>query len=256
MISFALDLRSWLSALSAMIMASNGHVLCAGNWTKIDNQGITVSLIFMLVAGYFVFSLQAQVHFKRSRPTPAARNFSLETFPTRKPGMIEKLSEAPGRPDAEPPEANKIAPNFMPSSQLEPGNNFFCSGSLPQFFDGNALGTGLEQRRFATLWYTWYAQATTQVFNLFLFISVTYFQVPSCQPKRSARATHTHVSRSSVVSVQCTLGCLKAVGKRATKMSNLFCRVASNRTEKPWCTFYTTYSQACLSTNQAVASCN
>lgn len=41
-----------------------------------------------------------------------------------------------------------------------------------------------------------------------------------------ARATHTHVSRSSVVSVKCTLGCLKAVGKRATKMSNLFCRVA------------------------------
>ena len=94
------------------------------------------------------------------------------------------------------------------------------------FFDGKALGTGFEERRFATLWYTWYAQATTQVFNLFLFISVTYIfryrlASLSCQPTRSARATHTHVSRSSVVSEQCTLGCLKAVGKRATCFAEL-----------------------------------
>ena len=94
------------------------------------------------------------------------------------------------------------------------------------FFDRKALGTGFEERRFATLWYTWYAQATTQVFNLFLFISVTYIfryrlASLSCQPTRSARATHTHVSRSSVVSEQCTLGCLKTVGKRATCFAEL-----------------------------------
>ena len=64
-----------------------------------------------------------------------------ETFPTRKPGMAEKLSGAPERPDAEPPKANKIAPTFMPSSQLEPGNNF-CSVCPPPFFDGKALGRG------------------------------------------------------------------------------------------------------------------
>ena len=50
----------------------------------------------MLVAGYFVSCLQAHVHVKRSTPTPAARNFSRETFPTRKPGMAETLSGAPG----------------------------------------------------------------------------------------------------------------------------------------------------------------
>ena len=98
-----------------------------------EQKSITVSLIliFMLVAGYFVSCLQAHVHVKRSTPTPAARNFSRETFPTRKPGMAEKLSGAPERPDAESPKANKIAPTFMPSSQLELGNNFFCSVCPP-----------------------------------------------------------------------------------------------------------------------------
>ena len=117
-----------------------------------EQKSITVSLIliFMLVAGYFVSCLQAHVHVKRSPPTPAARNFSRETFPTQKPGMAEKLSGAPERP-AESPKANKIAPTFLPSSQLELGNNFFCSVCPSHFFDGKALGTGFEERRFATL---------------------------------------------------------------------------------------------------------
>ena len=203
-------------------MASNGHVLCAGNWTKIDN----CQPHFDFHRWIFCFLSAGSRSCKRSTPTPAARNFSRETFPTRKPGMAVKLSGAPERPDAEPSKANKIAPTFMPSNQLEPGNNFFCSVCPPHFLDGKALGTGFEERRFATLWYTWYAQVTTQVFNLFLFISITYIFRYRLANRLRARATYTHVPRSSVVSVQCTLGCLKAVGKRATKMSNLFCRVA------------------------------
>lgn len=58
--------------------------MCFARETK--QKSITVSLIFVLVAGYFVSSLQAQVHFKRSTSTPAC-NFSRETFPKRKPEM-------------------------------------------------------------------------------------------------------------------------------------------------------------------------
>ena len=109
------------------------------------------------------------------RQRPRRVIFYVKRFPRgNHAGMAEKLSGAPERPDAESPKANKIAPTFMRSSQLELGNNFFCSVCPSHFFDGKALGTGFEERRFATLWYTWYAQATTQVFNLFLFISVTY----------------------------------------------------------------------------------
>ena len=71
-----------------------------------EQKSITVSLILIFIAGYFVSCLQAHVHVKRSTPTPAARNFSRETFPTRKPGMAVKLSGAPERPDAEPFKAN------------------------------------------------------------------------------------------------------------------------------------------------------
>ena len=79
----------------------------------------------------------------------------------------------------------------MPSSQLEPGNNFFCSVCPPHVFDGKALGTGFEERRFATLWYTWYAQATTQVFNLLLFISVRYIFRYRLANRRGARGQYT-----------------------------------------------------------------
>lgn len=107
-------------------MASNGHVLCAGNWTKIDN----CQPHFHARRWIFCFLSAGSSSYQALNANARARRviFHMKRFPRGNQGWQRNY----GRPDAEPPKANKIAPTFMPSTRA--GKQLFLLRLPPAFF--------------------------------------------------------------------------------------------------------------------------
>lgn len=198
-------------------MASNGHVLCAGNWTKIDNcqpRGGSASFWFSCSSLDILFPV-CRLTFMSSaqRQRPRRVILHVKRFPRGNQGWQKSYPGLRSVLMQNPRKRIKSPLTFMPSSQLELGNNFFCSVCPSHFFDGKALGRGFEERRFATLWYTWYAQEMRRLLRRYL-ICFCLFQsrifsgtvLPVCLAnRRGARGQHTlmYLARqSSVCSVR------------------------------------------------------